>query len=252
MTSSTFVQDLLKNREFSKVVFDLFAELDGVPLEQEVFISKMKSWTGVRLSLCSQPSTYNFGCQVHPDRPITGDEQSRLDLVDLLEAITYVLCKEQPVTNETFHQVLSARGVASKLVNILTDGSGTSVEVDDLMSFIMSATINLDSKLSEEAETSLTKVFHEHLGKDKHDMDFEEFRRIVPCKKDFFVERIFSIFDKQKLGRVSLTEFVETVQKFSRDDDDAKIAFLFQVECSIMIYEYMWKKSIIAHITPGV
>ena len=48
------------------------------------------------------------------------------------------------------------------------------------MSFIMSATINLDSKLSEEAETSLTKVFHEHLGKDKHDMDFEEFRRIVP------------------------------------------------------------------------
>ena len=148
-----------------------------------------------------------------------------------------MLCKEQPVTNETFHQVLSVRGVASKLVNILSNGSSTSVEVDGLMSFIMSATINLDYKLSEEAETSLTKVFHEHLGKDKHDMDFEEFRRIE--KKIFFVERIFSIFDKQKLGKVSLTEFVETVQQFSRDDDDAKIAFLFQAECSIMIYEYM-------------
>ena len=143
-----------------------------------------------------------------------------------------MLCKEQPVTNETFHQVLSAREVASKLVNILSNGSGTSVEVDDLMSFIMSATINLDSKLSEEAETSLTKVFHEHLGKDKHDMDFEEFRRM---QKRFFVARIFSIFDKQKLGRVSLTELVETDQQFSRDDDDAKIAFLFQVECSIII-----------------
>ena len=160
-------------------------------------------------------------------------------MVDLFQAITYVLCKEQPVTNETFHQVLSARGVASKLVNILSNKSGTSVEVDDLVSFIMSATINLDSKLSEEAETSLTKVFHEHLGKDKHDMDFGEFRRIVPCKKDFFVERIFSIFDKQKLGKVSLTEFVETVQQFSRDDDDAKIAFLFQAECSIMIRMYV-------------
>ena len=55
------------------------------------------------------------------------------------------------------------------------------------------------------------------------------------AKKIFFVARIFSIFDKQKLGRVSLTEFVETVQQFSRDDDDAKIAFLFQVECSIII-----------------
>ena len=94
-----------------------------------------------------------------------------------------MLCKEQPVTNETFHQVLSAREVASKLVNILSNGSGTSVEVDDLMSFIMSATINLDSKLREEAATSLTKVFHEHLGKDKHDMDFEEFRRM---QKRFF------------------------------------------------------------------
>ena len=93
-----------------------------------------------------------------------------------------MLCKEQPVTNETFHQVLSAREVASKLVNILSNGSGTSVEVDDLMSF-MSATINLDSKLREEAATSLTKVFHEHLGKDKHDMDFEEFRRM---QKRFF------------------------------------------------------------------
>ena len=129
--------------------------------------------------------------------------------------------------------------MSTKLIRVLVTETATKVDVDDLMSFIMSATINLDSKLSEEAETSLTKVFHEHLGKDKHDMDFEEFRRIVPCKKDFFVERIFSIFDKQKQGRVSLAEFVETVQQFSRDDDDAKIAFLFQVECSIMIWIYV-------------
>ena len=51
--------------------------------------------------------------------------------------------------------------------------------------------------------------------------------------------RIFSIFDKQKLGRVSLTELVETDQQFSRDADDAKIAFLFQAECSIMIRMYV-------------
>ena len=88
-----------------------------------------------------------------------------------------MLCKEHPVTYETFHLVLSARGMASKLFNILSNGSGTSVEVDDLMSFIMLVTINLDSKLSEEAETSLTKIFHEYLGKDKHDMDFVLQRR---------------------------------------------------------------------------
>ena len=58
---------------------------------------------------------------------------------------------------------------------------------------------------------------------------FEEFKRIIPCKNDFFVERIFSIFDKDKMGTVSLREFVETIQQFSRNDDDAKIAFLFEV-----------------------
>ena len=34
---------------------------------------------------------------------------------------------------------------------------------------------------------------------------------LFPAKKDFFVERIFSIFDKQKLGKVSLTEFAESL-----------------------------------------
>ena len=154
-----------------------------------------------------------------------------MELVDLLEAITYLLCHEEPLTEETFHQVISGRGVPSKLVTVLSRGSGSRlVEVSELMNFIMAATINQGSKLSEEAEGSLRKVFLEHLGKEKQEMDFEEFKRIIPCKKDFFVERIFSIFDKDKMGTVSLQEFVETIQQFSRDDDDAKIAFLFQVD----------------------
>ena len=88
------------------------------------------------------------------------------------------------------------------------------VEVGELMNFIMATTVNLSSKLSEEAEASLRKVFLEHLGEDKQEMDFEEFKRIIPCKKDFFVRRIFSIFDKDRMGSVSLQEFVESVQQF--------------------------------------
>ena len=152
-----------------------------------------------------------------------------MELVDLLEAITYVLCQEEPLTEEIFHQVFSARGVPSKLITVLSSG-GRLVEVGELMNFIMAVTINQGSKLSEEAEGSLRKVFLEHLGKDKQEMDFEEFKRIIPCKKDFFVKRIFNIFDKDKMGTVSLSEFVETIQQFARNDDDAKIAFLFQVQ----------------------
>ena len=151
-----------------------------------------------------------------------------MELVDLLEAITYLLCHEESLTEETFHQVLSGRGVPSKLISVLSRGSGK-VEVGELMNFIMAATINQGSKLSEEAQDSLRKVFLEHLGTDKQEMDFEEFKRIISCKKDFFVERIFSIFDKDKLGKVSLKEFIETIRQLSRNDDDAIVAFLFQV-----------------------
>ena len=154
-----------------------------------------------------------------------------MELVDLLEAITYLLCHEEPLTEETFHQVLSGRGVPSKLVTVLSRGSGSRlVEVRELMNFIMAATINQGSKLSEEAEGSLRKVFLEHLGEDKQEMNFEEFKRIISCKKDFFVERIFSIFDKDKMGKVSLREFIEIIQRLSKNDDDAILAFLFQVQ----------------------
>ena len=129
-------------------------------------------------------------------------------------------------------------GRASKLVTILSNSSGQLVEVGELMNFIMATTVNLSSKLSEEAEASLRKVFLEHLGEDKQEMDFEEFKRIIPCKNDFFVERIFSIFDKDKMGTVSLREFVETIQQFSRNDDDAKIAFLFQVHTKNLVNYY--------------
>ena len=219
------LQDLLSRRDFSKVLFALFVEVDGKQLKQEDFFSKMKAWTGVRILVVK---IHNFQSQVTPGKLKTREEQNRMELVDLLEAIAYVICNDEPFTEETFHQVISARGVSSKLINVLSNGSV--VQVGELMNFIMEATINQGSKLSEEAEGILRKVFLEHLGKDKQEMDFEEFKRIIPCKKDFFVKRIFNIFDKDKMGTVSLREFIETIQQFSRNDDDAKIAFLFQVQ----------------------
>ena len=217
---------MLSKKDFAKVVFALFVEVDGVLLKQEDLFNKMKAWTGV----CSFNLFHSIAPQVTLGRPKTRDEQIRMELVDLLEAITYVHCHDEALTEDKFHQVISAKGIASKLVTILSNNSGRLVEVGELMNFIMATTVNLSSKLSEEAEASLRKVFLEHLGEDKQEMDFEEFKRIIPCKKDFFVRRIFSIFDKDRMGSVSLQEFVESVQQFSGNDQDAKIAFLFQVE----------------------
>ena len=47
-----------------------------------------------------------------------------MELVDLLEAITYVHCHDEALTEDKFHQVICAKGIASKLVTILSNNSG--------------------------------------------------------------------------------------------------------------------------------
>ena len=69
------------------------------------------------------------------------------------------------------------------------------------MSFLMGLTMTRGSKLSTEAEGRLKKVFSEHLSKDKQEIDFNEFKNIVPSRNEFFVKRIFNIFDKTKVGQ---------------------------------------------------
>ena len=60
-------------------------EVEGLQLKQEDFFSKMKAWTGVRILMLHIP---NFQSQVTPGKVKTREKQNRLELVDLLEAIT--------------------------------------------------------------------------------------------------------------------------------------------------------------------
>ena len=101
------------------------------------------------------------------------------------------------------------------------------ISVDDTMSFIMTATRG--SQLSLESTERLKKVFSESLGKDKHEISLPEFKKIVPCKDQFFVQRIFNIFDSDQSGYITLPKFLETINTFSSTDDDTKIEFLFNV-----------------------
>ena len=95
------------------------------------------------------------------------------------------------------------------------------------MSFIMSATRG--SQISVETTERLKAVFAENLGMDKHEINLEDFKKIVPCKDQFFVQRIFKIFDKDRSGYITQGKFIETVAQFSASDDDTKIEFLFNI-----------------------
>ena len=97
------------------------------------------------------------------------------------------------------------------------------------MNFVTGLTVERGCQLSNEALERLRNKFNEHLGKDKNAIDFDDFKKVVPAKNEFFVRQIFNIFDYDKSGTITLSEFIQTVKHFSEDDDDAKIQFLFQV-----------------------
>ena len=45
----------------------------------------------------------------------------------------------------------------------------------------------------------------------------------------FFVERAFRIFDRDKNGTVSMSEFIETMHQFAGNTVDEKVLFLFKI-----------------------
>ena len=85
------------------------------------------------------------------------------------------------------------------------------------------------STLSKESIEHLEKVFRSHLGKGREEFTIAEFKKIVPSKNPFFVERAFRIFDSDKNGTISISEFIETMHQFAGNTVDEKVLFLFKI-----------------------
>jgi len=203
------LQTLLSDRDFCSILFNLFDDKGQGILDQVIWFGKLRYWT-----------------KADPEEK-TKDAQDKLDFIDLIEAITYLVCQENNVTHEHFHRIFSTKGVANKIIRVLNRDTDNKIEVDDLMSFIITA--SRGTHLSAELTEHLRKVFSDSLGKDKHEITVDEFRKIVPCKDEFFVNRIFNIFDSDQSGYITLAKFIETVEQFSSTDDDTKIEFLFNI-----------------------
>ena len=89
--------------------------------------------------------------------------------------------------------------------------------------------VKLASTLSKESIEHLEKVFRSHLGKGREEFTIAEFKKIVPSKNPFFVERAFRIFDSDKNGTISISEFIETMHQFAGNTVDEKVLFLFKI-----------------------
>ena len=154
------------------------------------------------------------------------ENNERLILVDLMESVTYLVCDDNSIFLQDFQKVICTKGVSRKWFRIL--GSRKSkCSVDSLMAFVSDTTSSreIDSTTLE----NLQRAFTTNFGKDKKDIDLEDFKKVIPSKDDFFVKRIFELFDLDKSGKISCGEFCETIHEFSLEDDNTKVAFLFHI-----------------------
>lgn len=195
------LQTLLGDRGFTRILFCLYDDRAAGELDQKRWFEKMKE--------------------------NAKQENVSLDLVDLIEAITYLVCQDKAVSPDDFHKIISTKGMASKMAQVLEKERNDPLEVDELMGLLM--TITRGFHLDAESEERLRRVFSDALGKDKHEITLFEFKTIIPCKDEFFCQRIFEMFDSDGSGFITLAEFLETVQHFSSPDDDTKIEFLFNI-----------------------
>eukprot|EP00092_Neocalanus_flemingeri_P001546 GFUD01001648.1.p1 GENE.GFUD01001648.1~~GFUD01001648.1.p1 ORF type:complete len:1115 (+),score=222.73 GFUD01001648.1:61-3405(+) len=202
------VQFILADKRFCELFFNLFDENCLGVLKQRSWIEKLKTWTEVN------PMHKSKKCQ------------SKLDLVDLLESITYLCCQDKDIAREDFEKIISSTIVSKNLAKLLGDGENECT-MEKFMDFIMAATKSCD--LDNESKETLQAIFLKHAGNDKNVIGFSEFKKIIPSKDEFFVRRIFGLFDVDKSGTISVTEFTETLNQFSSDDDDSKIEFLFHI-----------------------
>ena len=132
---------------------------------------------------------------------------------------------------EEFRKIINSRGIRENLFRLADADGGGSLNLEEVIDFLLiiskpSYTDNFTSEQIKQLET----VFKSHLPENKHTLTLEEFKKIMPSKNKFFVERCFKIFDIDGDGTITLTEFLDKMYQYAGKQSDAdKVLFLFKI-----------------------
>ena len=87
-----------------------------------------------------------------------------------------------------------------------------------------------DDGFSKENIHNLEEIFKGHLKPKQTTLTLDEFKGIMPSKNQWFLERVFKIFDIDGDGTISMAEFLDTMYKYAGSTSDVeKVQFLFKV-----------------------
>lgn len=67
----------------------------------------------------------------------SSNSEDRIDIVELLEAIAYLICQDDPINAASFYKIFSNRGVPASIFRLADTNQDGAVSVDEMMNFIM-------------------------------------------------------------------------------------------------------------------
>ena len=62
------------------------------------------------------------------------------ELIDILDSITYLLCKDDDISSNRFYEIWNSRGVLPKLLSCIDKDHDAIYTVEEVMAFIISIT----------------------------------------------------------------------------------------------------------------
>ena len=136
------------------------------------------------------------------------------------------MCEEDDISEREFFKIINTKGVARKLCQVVGEKK-TDCTHAEFMSFILET--SKSSSLDINTLENLHNAFLSHFGGDKKKFNFEDFKKIIPCKVSLLFH-IYDVFDNGKLYQENFVDVLKACMKESSIKlDEAQVQSLANV-----------------------